>query len=381
MRISKAFCCAVVALALVVESEHSVGAEQHYQPQVLFSLAYGMRLDQIGVHPAADTEESGRPYSIGPLTVPADGMIFYVDRVQRRVKRFSSSGELIATADRGVRRLDVEDQPDVLTPLEGVGTVVAGPEGRFYTGGYRRVQVFSPLGSPEMSVRDSSGRVTQPAGWDLLIPQIRAAVMYEGDALHITVMSSDKHSNLYLGVSPAANEYNVALAKFDSDLNFIGVVPGFMVGWDGRTYGFGPSKFPEPNDRLRVWSPDGELERIITLRPPANISKGDYDPATHRWRGVSGVLFDASGCVYMVYNSRRPREQWVELMPNFKITDDTVVYKFDHNGSFLLKLVLDGLPFGMYPPIAVDPAGNIYHLEYYKDGVDFVKETLVVASP
>ena len=32
-------------------------------------------------------------------------------------------------------------------------------------------------------------------------------------------------------------------------------------------------------------------------------------------------------------------------------------------------------------PIAVDTAGNIYHLEYYKDGVDFVKETLVAASP
>ncbi len=68
-------------------------------------------------------------------------------------------------------------------------------------------------------------------------------------------------------------------------------------------------------------------------------------------------------------------------MPNFKITDDIGIYKFDHDGNFLLKLVLNGLPFWMCPPVAVDPAGNIYHLEYYKDHVDFVKETLVAASP
>jgi hypothetical protein len=372
---------AAASLALTTASR-SCAQSQQYVPQVLFSVPYGMEPDQIGIHPSPDTEESGEPYSVGPLTVPAEGMILFVDRVQGRVKRFSSNGELIATADRGVDTLlDAEGQPDVLVPLDGVGTVVAGPDGRFYTGGHRRVQVFTPSGSPERSVRDSAGRVTQPAGWDLLIPQIRAAVMYEGDFPYVTVMSCDQYSNLYLGISPAPNEYNVSLAKFGADLNSIGVVPGFMVGWDGRTYGWVASRYPEPNDQLRIYSPDGALEAVVTVRPPARISAGQYDSAKHIWHGSAGTLFDARGSIYKTYISRRPRDKWVELMPDFKITDDIVVYKFDSKGNFLLKLVLDGLPFGMYPPVAVDPAGNIYHLEYYKDHVDFVKEALILTSP
>ena len=125
---------------------------------------------------------------------------------------------------------------------------------------------------------------------------------------------------------------------------------------------------------MRVFSPKGELEATITLQPPADVSQGDYDYATQRWRAVDDVLFDAEGAIYMVYSTRRPRAKWVELKPDFRITRDTVIYKFDSQGRFVLKLSFEGLPFTTGPPAAIDPAGNIYHLRYRSDGVDFVKE-------
>jgi hypothetical protein len=96
------------------------------------------------------------------------------------------------------------------------------------------------------------------------------------------------------------------------------------------------------------------------------------------WRAVSGALFDATGSVYLVLDTRLSPDFWVEVMPGLVVTDSTVVYKFGPSGRFLTKLVFDGLPFFMYPPIAVDPGGNICHLEYYPARVDFVKEELVV---
>jgi len=348
-----------------------------YWPRVLFSLPYGLGPEQVGVLPGTDTEGDEPSVSLAPLVVPREDVILVVDRVQRRIKRFTSDGELVVLAEQQIAQPDIAGEAEGIVRLDHVGGVAGDPEGRFYTGTHGRLQVFDPEGSLQVSQRDANGELVEAKGWDLIQEQLRA-VPLTGARQDLTVLAADTDGHLYVGVSPAATEYNVTLVKFDANLQLVGARPGFLVGWDGRTYGFAPNRSPEPNDQLRIYSPSGELERTITLEPPAEIAKGDYDSSVHRWRGAAGVLFDGNGCTYMVFNCRRVRDQWVEIAPGFIVADDTVVYKFDPNGAFVTKLVFDGLPFDIYPPVAVDPAGNVYHMEYCPDRVDFVREELVV---
>ena len=360
-------------------------AADHYQREFLFSAAYGPGPDQIGVAPGvyvSGEEEEQEPASLCKLCVPAPDAIYVVDAVQMRIKRFDAAGRVAATAESVLGRLDVEggaNQPEVLTPIGFIYDFAATPQGLSFAalgGANEKVEVFDSAGVPIASPRDSVGKISEARGWDRLLHQLRDSVPRISPAkADICLVDTDEWGSVYLHVSPAANEYNVVLVKFDADLKLVGTVPGFMVGWDGRTYGFVPSRGSEANDRLNVYSPDGSLERTITLRPPPDVSEGDYNTVLHQWRGLY-PLFDGGGNIYLVLNHRRPADKWRELMPGFQISDDTVVYKFDPRGLFLMKLVLDGLPFWMDPPIAVDPDGNIYHLEYQKDRVDFVKERL-----
>ncbi len=347
---------------------------QRYERQVLFGPSYGAGENQIGAAPGRDHEAAAAPASLSALQVPAEDMIFVVDAVQGRVKGFNAAGELVVLAGSRYEKLDVEGQPEVVRRLGMVHDFAATPQGRFYAavgGAVVGVQAFDEWGVPQPGSRESSAA-------QILENVCRTYGMYRPP--NVFTVEADQYGFVYLHVGPAPVQYNVVLAKFDADMSFVGVVPGFMVGWDGRTYGFVPNKGSEPNDRLLVWAPDGTLEGAIRLRPPAGVAEGDYDYARGIWRAVSGVLFDGQGDVYMVYRVRQPRDTWIELSPDFKIREDIVVYKFDHQGTFLLRLELRGLPFYMHPPIAVDPAGNIYHLEYYQDRVDFVKEVLVVVA-
>jgi hypothetical protein len=376
---------ALVLMAVVsLFPRAALAVQGHYERELLFSTAYGPGPEQIGVQPGiSGDEDEEEPASLWKLCVPAPDAIYVADAVQHRIKRFDAAGRVTAIAHSVLERLDVEGgpaQPEILTDIDFIDDFAATPQGLFFAalgGMNEKVEVFDSTGAPLASLRDARGKITEPRGWDKLLPQVlrRVAHISCGEP-DIYSLNTDESGHVYLHVTPAANEYNVSLAKFDPDLNLVGTVPGFMVGWDGRTYGFVPSRSSEPNDRLRVYTAEGTLERTITLRPPEDVSEGDYNSASHQWRGLD-PLFDARGDIYLVLNHRRPADQWRQLMPGFKISDDVVVYKFDRVGSFLGRLVLDGLPFWMDPPLAVDPDGNIYHLEYDKDRVDFVKERLV----
>ena len=114
--------------------------------------------------------------------------------------------------------------------------------------------------------------------------------------LEVFQLAMDQSGSLYLYVSPAPNELNVAgLAKFDADLHYMGAAPGFWVGWDGRTCTSVGGRYPEPNDHFVVYSPDGDLDAAVTLQPPAEVSAAEYDSNLHRWWPTSGVLLDSWG--------------------------------------------------------------------------------------
>lgn len=367
-------CISGLALALAVgaASGHAVLAQiHHYRPQVLFSLPYGKGESQVGIHPAAGDERSGEPGSLAGLRVPSGDAIYIGDQVQHRIKRLDVAGRVLAVADSCYHERESQVEAETLGRFGRIHDFAVTPQGRIFAAINARtnkVEVYDNGGAP------------QRQAWQSLARQVRVGVPSRSSDADIFNVDVDQAGFLYLHVAGVENEHNLALAKFDKDLRFVGVRPGFMVGWDGRTYAFVPNREPEPNDQLLVYSASGTLERTLTLRPPADVSAGDYDSGLHTWRAASGVLFDGRGDIYMVYERRRPREDWTTLMADFTIVEDIVVYKFDSLGKFVGKMMFDGLPFNMYPPVAVDPAGNIYHLRYYPDRVEFIKETLTVGA-
>ncbi|MCJ7752765.1 MAG: hypothetical protein MUQ65_17040 [Armatimonadetes bacterium] len=86
----------------------------------------------------------------------------------------------------------------------------------------------------------------------------------------------------------------------------------------------------------------GQPEGVITLRAPDRIAEGEYDYKLGQWRACN-VHIDGRGDVYMVNLTRRPRDQWIEVLsdtvrteeydtPRFAIADDIVIHKFTHDG-------------------------------------------------
>ncbi|HOQ29682.1 MAG TPA: hypothetical protein PLU39_15100 [Armatimonadota bacterium] len=61
--------------------------------------------------------------------------------------------------------------------------------------------------------------------------------------------------------------------------------------------------------------------------------------------------------------------------PNLSLYLDPVVYKFSPKGEYLHHIILDPLPSHIEAPVAVDPAGNLYHPVFREDRVEIVKET------
>ena len=364
-------CLLISWLALLIGGAAVLGAPDEYGGEVLFSLPF---------------ENPEKPILVGRFKVASENMIFLSRSDRKGIVRLNRSGEEVASATSVYRRPpELEAQPEELAPLGSVYNFAALPDGRLF--------VTEESYAPAIQAFDASG-VPQEGSKDTFRAHVLQALdrsygMYQSPQL--SQIDTDQFGDLFLHVSPAPTEYNVALVKFDSNLDLVGVVPGYMVGWDGRTYGFSPSKGSEPNDRLRIWSRDGEPEGVITLRPPNGIADGEYDYKLGKWRSCT-VEIDGRGDIYMVHRTRRPRSQWIEVLPGtvkteeyeaprFAIADNIVIHKFTHDGQFTARLALRGLPYWMDYPIAVDPAGNIYHLEYYKDHVDFVKETLVISSP
>lgn len=356
-------------LCILLLAQISQAQQALYESQVLFNLAYGPALSQMGIRPSTFREGEGEPYSVKALSVPSEDMIFVVDAVQRRIKRFNAQGNLIFAVESKVQESSIKGLPDLMTNIASVLDFASTPQGHFYITLGQSVEAFDVEGYRKATPQHEGALLR---GWDRITAQLTPIIELNKLSPNVFDISTDQYGYLYLTLSPADNAYNVHIVKFTPDLTLVGVVPGYTVGWNGKTYGFVPNKPTEPNDKLIVWSVDGRQEKIVELHPPENISQEDY--TNRRWTAVNGVFIDKYGHIYLEVMRSLPKDQWVELSQGFVIDNAVSVYKFDESGKFLTKLSLTGLPFFMHPSIAVDTDGNIYHLRYNKDKVEFVVE-------
>ena len=90
------------------------------------------------------------------------------------------------------------------------------------------------------------------------------------------------------------------------------------------------------------YAASGSRKASSRFVPPDRIAEGEYDYKLGQWRACN-VHIDGRGDVYMVNLTRRPRDQWIEVLsdtvrteeydtPRFAIADDIVIHKFTHDG-------------------------------------------------
>jgi hypothetical protein len=359
---------ALAAGALLVTTSREAGQTAPPPPAsaVLTTMAYGSARGEIGVQPGGHGEDAEPPMSLSGMSAPAEDTVFVADAVQLRIKKIGPGGVVTALTDNDVlRTLRAAGEVTREIDLAHLEKLAAMPDGRFVAflaDGNGRVEVFKANGRPLAD------------GWPTLLEQMRANVSYKGREPVLIGVFTDQAGHLYISAAPADNDYNVSIAEFDGDLRFVRVVPGYSVGWTGKTFGLAPHRDHEPNDRVQIWSADGHLEAIVTLRPPQDMQQAEYGYATHEWRAIGGFFMDGRGDIYMVFRTPRAATDRITLMADFEIADDIVIYRFSGSGQFLSRRVMDGLPFTMFPPVAVDPNGDIYHFRYGAAGAELVRE-------
>jgi len=351
-------CWSAVALVGVVLAMPACQAAIHeYQPVLMLALPYGDELGMLGLAPdvpgESETEEGASLYG---LAAPVPDVVYLLDQVQGKVKRVSA-GQIAP----------VMDMPG------NIWSVCAMPSERMvYSLGQWDLQ------PAHLAVYDTDGTEVQGAGqsiWDQAIAQVTLA-----GPPWFTVAGVDATGEIFLSAAPIATEGNETLIRYGADLVLQRTLPGHSVGWDGLTQGLQSSGGPKSNDRLARYTRDGGIASEALLRPPEECSQGDYDPVAHEWQALPGLFVDCRGEIYVVREPERTPDQYVRLGEGVTIRQDLVIYKFDSAGTFLVKLVLPGMPFYATDPLAVDLEGNLYHVVHYADHAELVKECLVITS-
>lgn len=341
----------------------SVSSGEVYVPKVLFSMKYGNGVLQL---PKGKSEVDAWDLasSVDKFLVPSENRIIIGKGGDARVIVLNSRGKLQSVIRPGVSTNRTKEQ--VLTEFgdRRITGIAAAP--------YGNILISVPDREHSIRVYSADGKFNKQ-GWNTIYSQIVKKVKLPRSALEWTAGRADAVGNYYISVFPDKTNTS-AIAKFDAKLKFLGFMPGRggIAGWNGFTYKTVRNPATAKFSELWMYNGKGKAIGNIKLVPPAAISEGDYDSKTGGWNYAS-LIVDKAGNFYVIVNRRRAKNKWTNLDRHFNIVSDVAIYKFNPKGEFNTKLVVKGLPCPLHPEVAVDPAGNIYHLAYYKDRIDMVK--------
>ncbi|MHB1460912.1 MAG: NHL repeat-containing protein [Armatimonadota bacterium] len=345
----------------------SVTGGEVYKPKVLFSMKYGTGVMQLPK--GVNNEHEGDwlwQSSISKLLVPSEDQIIIGKYGDARVIVLNRHGTLQRAIMSHQATHNAKEQARVAIGNREITDIAAVPKGK----------LLLAVNDPKQSVwvYSADGKYDKQ-GWNTIYSQITQKVKLPSSQNSWRSIRADAAGNYYISVLPDKTNYS-AMAKFDAKLKFLGLMPGRggFAGWNGNTYESVRNAATKQFNGLRMFSSKGKVVRTIKLVPPKSISKSESDFATNIW-DMSTKAVDSSGDIYLIALHARPKGQWIRLDRGFNIENDVTIYKFDANGKFVTKLKVQGLPCPAKSPVAVDPAGNIYHLAYYKDRIDMVKYT------
>lgn len=323
-----------------------------YARRTLFSLSYGEGRGQVAV--GYDSHQARVYTSLQRLRVPVSDTVFLQNGDE--VWRFHATDARPTSGKPTSAVLDFI-RSFAVTP-EGRMLVIHGPEPR------QTITVYGTDGA------------RQADAWPNVREQLAAKVplWVPRDHPFMFDVGADALGNFYICIANQTGR--TAVAKLDLHLRVTHVRPGFAVGWDGSVNEFAQGRGRGPNDTLLVYRPGTTQKVAVVLRPPADVPAGEYDNTRHRWKPIKGVTTDRRGFVYLTVLRNRAATIWMRDR-QLCLQGDPVVYRFSPKGEYLSHIVLDPVPLDIQVPVAVDPAGNLYHPVFREDRVDIVKEAPV----
>ena len=348
-----------IAVCFVLVLCSAVAQADSFTPQRLFTLPYGSEPGQIGIWlPGLEEGTAEGPTGIA---VGRDGSIYIADSVNRRIQRFSASGELLMEAKGPVpRRADHAEAeaargwgaefPRQLKQLDIIQYLAVDSHGNAY------VLLGPSMGLLAKFAADGQGL------WYMAIANevpFDVARTYGGSYRRPTIGPGD---SLCIGMRGRG------VALLDTDGHFLGAVSGDACTPNGRVAAFESARGSLAT-AMRMYDAEGvELAYFV-----ADLAAAD--PALLvGMEGLSGTAFDGMDNLYTF--AIGGRNQRIVLASQLRIVCDEVIVRFDSSGRAAAGVRFPGDPFPTGRSSTVDYFGNIYRLAFSADSVDVVKYTL-----
>jgi len=351
---------AIAACFVLVLCSAVVHADS-FTPHHLFTLPYGSEPGQIGI--SLPELEEGLPDGPTGIAVGPDGSIYIADAVNRRIQRFSPSGELLmeakAPVERKAEHIAAEQAhgwgaefPRQLKELENIQYLAVDSQGNVYA-------LFGPsMGLLAKFAADGQGLWYMAIGNEVPFDVTRTYT-YGGSYGDPTIGPGD---SLCLGMGGRG------VALLDADARFLRAVSGYACTPNGRIAAFETARGSLAT-AMRMYDADGvELAYFV-----ADLAAAD--PALLvGMDGLSGIAFDGMDNLYTF--AIGGRDQGIVLSPQLRIVCDEVIVRFDASGRAAAGVRFPGDPFPTGRSSTVDYAGNIYRLAFSADSVDVIKYVL-----
>ncbi|MEK7275106.1 MAG: hypothetical protein AAB110_07605 [Candidatus Desantisbacteria bacterium] len=312
-------------------------AEREYSPCVLITLNYGSADNQVAITPEGDVEGEIGGGPSANFAVDSKGNIYICDEGNGKIKKFSNTGNLIFAINKwGNYRVDEQENMYVIR--------------------------YVSLNDAVIDKYDKNGKFLCTIDYDPY------AHTYEQDeqkkkilrAPPLEMAQVPRFSGHPLLVDSKGREYKVQYTmdttwtkpeeiKIETSNSTDEVIGSFTL-------------FP------------AEIKKS-TQRAPAigtpTVKLPDYKELKY---GLDVEFVDGNGNIYA--GGLAERGKTIVLMKGLYINSDLIVYKYDSQGNFITQIRFPFVPTvvkGERSPYVVDPSGNIYCLQFHKDGMDVVK--------
>ena len=353
-----------LAACLCLAAFSVLACADSFAPQRLFTLRYGSGPGQVGMRLPAGGEEEGPPAGPTDLAIGPDGSVYIADRVNKRIQRFSATGELLmeakAPVERKAEHLAAYERgrgaeiPPRATELDNIQRIAVDSQGCVY------VQFGAAIDRLAKFAGDGQARWYMHMA-DAVPLEVRQTygTFYGG----IVVGPED---SLCIAVSGRSVD---GIAILDPDGRFLKAVNGYVGTPNGRIAAFTRVAGGALATAVRMYETDGVELASFVADPVAT------DPAL--FVGIdsfSGTAFDGMDNLYKF--AIGVRDQRINLSSQLTIGCDEVAVRFDHSGRAAAAVRFPGDPFPTGRSSTIDYSGNVYRLAFGAGSVDIIKYVL-----
>jgi len=296
------------------------------------------------------------------MAVGRDGTIYIADAVNRRIQRFSPSGELLMEAKGPVHRkaehIAAEEArgwgaeyPRQAKELDNIQFIAVDTEGSVY------VLFRAAMGLLAKFAADGQALWYMAIADELPFDVTRT---YGQLYRHPVIGPGD---TLCIGISGRG------VASLDAEGHFLHAMDGYMCTPNGDVAALEASARGALALAVRMYDADG-----------VELASFEVDPAATDhglFAGVSSLSvqwFDGANCPYAFAGAART--QRIILSPQLRISSDRLMIRCDASGHPLAGVRFPGSPFLTGRNVTIDYYGNIYRLAFSADSVDVIKYVL-----